>query len=74
MASRWSKVPGVEVFLGWVSMMCWFGRYGGQVLSWLCLWLVGMNVSNNMVGLVVDWARQWTRPDLFRDMLQLQLQ
>ena len=30
------------------------------MLYWLCLWLVRIYMSNNMVGLVVDRASQWT--------------
>ena len=33
---------------------------GGQVLFWLCIWLIGMYVSYCMVGVNRDRASQWT--------------
>ena len=63
-----------EVVLCWISMICWFGKCGGQVLQWMCFCLTGMYVFSSMVGLNVDLASQWIRVDLSRDMSQLQLQ
>ena len=70
-ARRWSDLQGMV--LDWISIICWLGRCGGQVLQWVCLWLTGMYVFNSMVGLIGDRAGQGTRVDLSIDMSQHQL-
>ena len=39
-ANRWSDSQGMV--MDWIRIICWLGRYGGQVLQWVCLWLAGM--------------------------------
>ena len=45
---------------GWTSMVWWLSHCGGQVLSWWCIWLMGMFVFCSMVGMSMDRASQWT--------------